>query len=297
MRIFGILLAIIIVIALVYSGVRWIAGEVSFGGFFSGWRNSSTSPEVGLSAEVNGEGEQVTVDLEKPSGIARDIPLGFTAADLSPDFGRVEITSLKRPSSSGTGGGFTLRADTALKESLNITNWKIRANSKKEIVIKGDTSFSPPVNLSQIVLRPRTSAVFYAGVNSVVKNVELNKCTGYLNNVFTLNPKLPNNCPRPDRSEAITFSGDCQDFVRSLSSCEQPTGAELSRFTKPEDLACRELLRNLNYGGCINDYSGNSDFYSYGWRVWTSDRLPFDPKHDRLLLLDENNLIVDEYIY
>ena len=197
----------------------------------------------------------------------------------------------------GAGGRFTLRADFTQGEPVNVTNWKIRANNDKEIVVRGGISSVPPVNLTRMVLRPRTSAVFYADVSSFVKNVELNKCTGYLNKTYNFDPRLPNNCPRPDRSETITFSGKCQSFIRSLSSCEQPTGTELNRFAGIDNIACHEFLEDLNYGNCVKEHSNDSDFYSYGWRVWMSDRLPFDPKHDRLLLFDENNLLVDEYVY
>lgn len=290
MKAFAAILIGILVLIVVYFGVRWLAGELRFEGFLSRQEGASTSTEGVSTVKTSEVSRQITK-------WAVDIPLGFTAAGLSPDFGKVEISSLRRPSSSGTGGGFALRAASALDSLLDVTDWKIRANNKEEILIKGGDSYSPPVNLVQIVLRPRTSAVFYADTNSVIRNIELNKCTGYLNNVFTLDPKLPKNCPTVNRSEIITFSGDCQDFIRSLSTCEQPTSAEINRFSDADNLACREFLGNFNYGSCFSEHSKDSNFYSYGWRVWLDERLPFDSKHDRLLLFDEDGLLVDEYVY
>ncbi len=301
MRIFGIILVIVIVLVLIYSGVRWVANEVGLSGFLSGQRRSSepeeSAPVAKPSASVSRDDEgRVKVDFEKPSGLQEDIPTGFAAADLSPDFGRVEIASVRRPSSWGDGGGFTLRSVSELKDYLDITGWRIKSNNG-EITVKGGASSVPPVNLQRIVLRPRTSAIFYADQQSFVKNVELNKCTGYLNNTYTLDPKLPKNCPRPDRGETIAFSGACQSFVRSLGSCEQPTSSELNRFTGSNNIPCHEFLEDLNYANCVGKYSSDPNFYSYGWRVWTSDEVHFDSQHDWLLLFDENSLLVDEYIY
>lgn len=303
MRIFIIILVIVIAIGAIYSVVRWVAGEVNFSGILS--RNGSTRyTESKLSsnqkpkAEVSRSDEgEIKVEFEKPSGITEEIPEGFESSDLSPDFGKIEITSLRRPTSSGAGGGFTLRSDFTQGDPVDITNWSIQGNDNKEITIRGGISSVPPVNLTRIVIRPRTSAVFYADTNSFVKNVQLNKCTGYLNKTYNFDPKIPNNCPRPDRSQTISFSGECQNFIRSLSACEQPTGSELNRFASVDDIACHEFLEDLNYGNCVREHSNDSDFYSYGWRVWLSDRLPFDRQHDRLLLLDEDNLLVDEYVY
>lgn len=284
----------------IYSIVRWVAGEVDFGTVFSEpsylSRSDSSAPakpSAGVRQEDDG---RVVVGFEKPSGLTEEIPTGFTVADLSPYFGQVEISSVRRPSSLGRGGGFTLQSDFTQESSLDVTEWRIKANDG-EINVRGGVSSVPPVNMARIVLRPRTSAVFYADVNSFVKNVELNKCTGYLNGTYTLNPKLPNNCPRPDRSGIVAFSGECQNFIRSLSSCEQPTSSELNRFTQPSDIACHEFLEDLNYGNCVREYSGDSNFYSYGWRVWMSELLPFDRSHDRLLLFDANGLLVDEHVY
>ncbi|MBI4034189.1 MAG: hypothetical protein HY378_01420 [Candidatus Brennerbacteria bacterium] len=298
MKVFGVILVIIIVLGALYAFVTWVAGKVDFAGVFSrpGAATSTGEPR----ASVRKDDGRATAEFEKPSGLElideKDIPDGFTRVELSPDFGKVEVTSVKRPSSLGKGGGFTLRANSTLKENLDVTNWRIKSN-RGEIAIKGGVADVPPVNLKKIVLRPRTSAVFYADVISFVQNVELNKCTGYLNNTYALSPKLPNNCPRPERSEYISFSGECQNFIRSLSSCEQPTSNELNRFASPNNVPCRRFLESLNYGNCFNKYSGDANFYSYGFRVWMRERLPFDPKHDRLLLFDENGLLVDEHIY
>ena len=299
MRAIGLIIVIIIIIVIVYNGVLWLSNNLSLGEIFYLPSGQSTSSAVETKKQT---APKIRIDtspkISEPtkSSVTVTPPQGFTATDLSPDFGKVEVTSVRRPSSLGAGGGFTLRADFTLGELLDVTGWRIKSNDG-EITIKGSISSVPPVNLARIILRPRTSAVFYTDRQSFVKNVELNKCTGYLNNNYDLNPRLPNNCPRPDRSETINFSGECQSFIRSLSSCEQPTSTELNRFTRPSNILCHEFLEDLNYGNCIREHSGDPDFYSYGWRIWTSDRLPFDRKHDRLLLFDGNNLLVDEHIY
>ena len=137
MRVFGLILVGLIIIVLVYSAVRWLASEISFEGFWLRQERTSTSTESVPTEKTRGTSQ-------KTEKRVIDIPLGFLASELSPDFGKVEISSLRRPSSSGTGGGFTLRTTSALDDFLDITNWKIRSNNKREIAIRGGNSFLPP---------------------------------------------------------------------------------------------------------------------------------------------------------
>jgi hypothetical protein len=223
-------------------------------------------------------------------------PEDFEVSDLSPYFDRVRIASVRRPDRYGIGGEFTVRADASVGSGVDVTGWTI-ASYRGSIVIFGAGAAIGPVNHARIVIRPNTQGVFYAVWSSFVKNVELNACTGYLNERYALSPKLPNNCPRPTRSELVNFPGDCQNFINSLSSCETANPTELNQFSVSRDVACRAFIDTLTYDGCVRRYGDLSNFYSYGWRVWMGTELKFDPFHDRLLLFDATGKLVDEYVY
>ncbi|MDP3974883.1 MAG: hypothetical protein Q8P88_01180 [Candidatus Jorgensenbacteria bacterium] len=223
-------------------------------------------------------------------------PAGFAVEDLSTYYDKVQITSVRRPDRYGIGGEFSIRANNLVSSGVDVTGWEIRSN-RGSITMSGVYAPVGPVNQRRIVISPNTSAVFYAAWSSFVKNIELNACTGYLNDLYSLSPKLPTNCPRSARSELVNFSGECQNFINSLSSCEVPDTIDLNRFTVSRDVACRAFMNNLTYEGCVRRYRDLSNFYSYGWRVWMGTELRFDPYHDRLLLFDGAGKMVDEYVY
>ncbi|KKU93791.1 MAG: hypothetical protein UY26_C0004G0004 [Candidatus Jorgensenbacteria bacterium GW2011_GWA1_48_13] len=300
----AILIGLLIIVAVLYFTGDWVTGQIDFKRVFGPVYNKETAPQIpliepGKSGITTGAGKTESggyyVGFERESPLDQP-PEGFTKEQLSPYYRLLELTSVVRPPSSGFGGRFTIRTASALKEFIDITNWRVRSN-KGEIVIYGAPGGAGPVNQLNIVLRPGTSATVYSIRSSFVKNVELNKCTGYLNKTYSFNPQLPNNCPRPDRSNIYTFSGACQSFILSLSACEQPTGEELNRFSSENDAACREFLNQLNYQNCYNEHSAESDFFRYGLRIWLEQVLPFSSEHDRLLLLDRNGLLVDIYTY
>lgn len=281
-------------VGLVIYGVYYLIAQSSFIELISIPRIFSpfatSSPPVALNRRAE------TPRAEAPIVPTPTPPQGFALHDLSALFKKVRIVSVERPNQYGIGGSFTVQVESAIGSAVDVTGWEVRSNHGS-IAIESAYAPAGPVNQTRIVIRPATSAVFYAAWSSFVKNIELNICTGYLNGTYALSPKLPNNCPRPARSEIVRFSGACQNFINSLSSCEVPTPSELNQYAVSGDTACRAFIDTLTYEGCVKRYGTLSNFYSYGWRAWLGTELKFDRYHDRLLLFDEGSKLVDEYVY
>jgi hypothetical protein len=225
-------------------------------------------------------------------------PSGFTVDQLSPYYGSVRISSFLR---SWFGGTYEvdLYADYSAKSGIDITNWRVRGNSG-EIMIPQAVKKYPPYGFpldADIVVVAGEYVKLFNGSSPIARNLGLNKCIGYMNNIYTFTPSLPNSCPAIDRSEVSTFTGRCQSFIFSLYGCRQPTANELNLFTGYNDEACHTYLERINYRGCYERHAGDSDFFSREWWIWTGGTFPFDRDHDRLLLFDRNGLLVNEYTY
>jgi hypothetical protein len=290
---------VVIFVFLVIYGVYYLITQADFLRLLSIPRiftPFSTSTPPARTSRVTGTSGSGASTINTPAVRTPTPPEGFLADDLSPYFDKVRITSVRRPDRYGIGGDFTVYVDASVSSGADVTGWTVRSH-RGSIVIFGAGAPVGPVNYSRIVIRPNTSATFYAAWSSFVKNIELNACTGYLNDRYSVSPKLPNNCPRPARSELVNFSGGCQNFINSLSSCELPSPAELNQFSVSGDTACRTFIDQLTYDGCVRRSRDLSNFFSYGWRVWMGVELKFDPYHDRLLLFDATGKLVDEYIY
>ena len=228
-------------------------------------------------------------------------PTGFSLSQLSPYYDKVRLESVTRAYDDYySQSQFTLRTDYSLENGVNVTGWKIKGNKGAEIVIPraiGDYGVQGFSQASDILLKKGDYLTVYSGKSPSNQNFRLNKCIGYLNNLYTFSPSLPNNCPSIDRNKIISFSGRCQSFIYSLGTCEEPSSNERNQFTTPEDASCGSFLTALNYGGCYSAHRYETDFFSNEWRAWVNQQFSFDRDHDRVLLYDRNGLLVDEYTY
>lgn len=133
----------------------------------------------------------------------------------------------------------------------------------------------------------------YSNSSAIGVNFRLNKCMGYLSNTNNFIPSLNFNCPTINRSEIINFTGQCQNYITSLNSCQTPApNPPISIY----DYSCKSYLDKLNYGGCFTSHRSDYDFMSNKWYAWSGSQF-LDFQHDRLLLFDRNGLLVAEYTY
>jgi hypothetical protein len=235
-----------------------------------------------------------------PSKPAIVPPPGFTADQLSPYYGQVDISSVSAGTFSNP-GRFSLRSSYSPSGPVNITGWHLKSNNSDLIVPRAAADYDPGGASpdSDVVLGKGEYANFYNAINPIGRNFKLNRCMGYLNATYKFNPVLPNNCPAPYvRSEIISFSGSCQSLILSLSGCSMPNVQQLNNLYTYNDQLCKSyVLDRTGYSGCYRHHRSDSDFFSGEWRIWLSGGMNFDPKHDHFLLLDRNGLLVDEYYY
>ncbi|KKU15571.1 hypothetical protein A3D55_02685 [Candidatus Jorgensenbacteria bacterium RIFCSPHIGHO2_02_FULL_45_20] len=313
MKIFVIVLIIILIVAgVVYSVGRSFKGKINFNNLLL-LRPTSSRPvalQPATGSETNGEnGSKSTSTSAKPDKTAQKAttaepvpPSGFKVADLSLFYKKVSVSGFTRPSyTTSRVGKFTLR--TSLKdgdEPIDITGWKIKGNRGGEVYVpQAIANYTPSASFtnSDIILGQGGSVSVYSNRSALGKNLRLNKCIGYLNNRYLFSPKLPSNCPSIDVKQSVTFSGECQSFLKAINRCEEPSAADKNRFTGPADAECRTFLDTLNYGGCYEKHKLDADFQSKEWRVWLDDEMPFDTQHDRLILFDKSGKVVNEYVY
>lgn len=223
------------------------------------------------------------------------IPAGFKREQLSPYFKKIRISSLSHSSWGSYPAYITLSASLQKEESINITGWRIKGNLESILISQAVEVYDPSGfgQLVDIFLKNYQSVTFYSSFSPISRNFRLNKCTGYLEEIYDFNPSLPRNCPYVNRSEISNFSGACQSYILSLGTCKLPQ-ANLPATLYDEN--CRAFLNNLNYRGCFDRYRLDPDFLSSEWRIWVGRNI-FDPNHDQVLLLDKNNLLVDIYTY
>jgi len=233
---------------------------------------------------------------QKSNTIQITPPTGFSLKDLSPFYKKIKINYIN-PGFYGM-GTISLSADYDLEYSINITGWKIKSNKGELIIPQGVNDYPPSgfTENSDILLEKNGRVSIYNWTSANGRNLRINKCIGYLNNTYKFTPSLP--CSYTNlysRDEITTFSGRCQNYILSLGSCRIPTPQDLNTFSN--EPACRSFLDRFSYSGCYLRLQNSSNFLSNEWIIWIPGFWDFDRNHDRVLLLDKNNLLVDIYVY
>jgi len=302
------ILIILFVLGLILFGASQIFSGKSKPGtiasFFQPGYLDMTGTDVGqkpVSVGPTGGNNNQPEKPEEPQKPKVEPPLGFVESQLSPFYKQVRISGVNPPDYFGdTNSEITISTDN-LKSPVLVTGWIIRANLGGSVEIpRAISDFSPyGVNReSDIILKPGEYIRMYSWKSANGKNFRLNKCMGFLNQQISFSPSLPEECPSIAQDKRIiTFTGACQDFLRSLPSCKLPSANDLNRYTGPNDVECRRIADQYTFGNCYDTNREKPDFFSKEWRTWLNGGMQFDPKHDRLILYDKQGLVVDEYIY
>ena len=227
------------------------------------------------------------------------IPAGFTRGQLSSYFKKVSISSAYASSYSGSPSEIRLYSNLSGSEKIDITGWRIKTNHGEIIIPRAVNIYEPSgfAPEQDIVLSANNYVSIYSNTSPISRNLRLNKCTGYLEDIYDFNPQLPQDCPSVSRSEASYLSGQCQTYIFSLWGCKLP---EVSFYNSlpgtNEGNACRAFLDTINPSTCFQKHRSDIDFLSNEWRVWANQSI-LDLQHDQVQLFDSKGFLVDEYKY
>ena len=187
-------------------------------------------------------------------------------------------------------------------EAVDITGWKIKSNKNEIIIPQAVEIYNPDgsAQASDIILKPGNYVELYSLTSPVNRNLRLNKCVGYLEEIYNFQPiYLSRNCPAFSGSEIRQFSGQCQSYLLSLSACKTPDVNFYNNLPgTDEGNACRAFLQTIGYGNCFRGHRQDADFLSNNWIVWLETQtLNLDSRHDYLRLYDRKGNLVSEYNY
>ena len=232
-----------------------------------------------------------------------------------------EAGSLPPPAGEGAGGAdsalaekLTLSTGSAFAENPNEEYIEIFASSanEKKIVITGLTlgnsrgesfaigegaylPYSGQVNPEQAVaLEPGGRAYVITGPSPIGSSFRLNSCTGYFAQFNSFEPRLREDCPRPeDEANTGGLSSSCLDFIETLPSCRQVVEV-------PEaDNECRVWVSSeINYSKCVERHKPDQDFYKNEWYVYLKRSSEiWKARRETITLRDQQGKTVDSVSY
>ncbi len=188
-----------------------------------------------------------------------------------------------------------LISDGGPGQSVDVTGWSIVSKNGRAFTIgQAQALYSFDGPQSDILLQPGDTLRIFSGA-AIKGNFRMNKCMGYIQDQTSFAPPIPMTCPTTDSRATTDFSSACQDYIASLSACQNPSA---NPPVPPSDDKCFVFLRTLNYDGCVVAHQQDTDFYSNEWWAWIDNKMDsFDPVHDKIQLLDKSGNVVDEYTY
>lgn len=223
-------------------------------------------------------------------------------SEATPLSKRVYISSASLSGYPQTYSRITLYSSLKEGETVDITGWKIKSNKSETIIPKAVEIYDPSgfTPTSDIILKPGNYVELYSLTSPLSKNLRLNKCIGYLGEIYNFQPiYLPQNCPTFSSSETRQLSGQCQSYIWSLGYCRTPAANFYNALPgSGEGNVCREFLQTIGYNSCFRSHKGDADFLSNSWIVWLGQQnINLDSQHDYLRLYDTKGNLISEYSY
>ncbi len=184
-------------------------------------------------------------------------------------------------------GNITLTAGKNNPIGVTITGWKLVFG--KETFEIGEGAHLPhfgAVNTTSfITLGPTDTAVLSLRESPTGYSFRINRCSGYFEQFQDFDPPLVKRCPRPNHAPLAPL---CSVYLERLSACETPL-----TFAPEIPLLCKDPLQLASsYEGCINEHSGDYDFYMGEWRIFLGSGT-LVRRVGRVDLFDSGDALVD----
>lgn len=213
--------------------------------------------------------------------------------------GKVKISGIQSASSYHP-AMITLYISPYKGEAINLTGFKIKTRIGELIIKQGVEIYEPYPTArtnQDIIIKNNVTVYLITDDNPLGtnKNFRPNKCFGYLNNYKFYPSIYTSYCPKPALKDVSHLQPYCQEYILHIPSCSVPDYSNDVKIVF--DMECRNFIDGVfNYRSCINNYSGDKDFFANNWYVYVNQNI-VEPLHDTIYLYDQNGLPVDQYLY
>ncbi|OGZ30259.1 MAG: hypothetical protein A2931_04580 [Candidatus Niyogibacteria bacterium RIFCSPLOWO2_01_FULL_45_48] len=190
-----------------------------------------------------------------------------------------------------------ISADYSNTEPVNISGWRLENRDKDYFIIPKGASlpYTAQVNIQgDIKLSPGEKAIIITGKSPFNTSFRPNICAGYFNRLYEFKPRLPEDCPDPDKEAGVSAQNNaCFSYLKTLSKCQTPN---LSSAPSDVNFACREFVeQRLNYAGCVEAHKNEAEFFSKEWRVYLEqNEEAWSNVRETIKLFDQNSNLIAE---
>ena len=198
---------------------------------------------------------------------------------------------------------FVLSVSQNLRETVEITDWKVFDRDKKisyklpkgvKVLGTSGTQKGTPVKVSG-----GDVVIITSGRSPIGVSFRVNKCSGYRSQFKNFTPSIKTRCPDPiDEFLAhgtVPYTDIvCYEVVDRLGTCTTITNIPSKVSNK-----CRDFLEQVvTERGCVNFHRNDPDFFLPEWRIFLNFKKELWKNENNVLyLLDGENKLVATLVY
>lgn len=224
--------------------------------------------------------------------------------NISPYFGKVKISNVKKPVSSKNYSKpslITLVSKLGKDEKINISGWEIEGKRGKITIPQGIEKYEPYFGSvpGEDIFVKRGDKIYLSSSQNPLgsgKNFRPNKCFGWLTNYYDFPISFSKTCPKLAEEDYSHLDVCCQELIRKTGSCKKPDYSENIKLSL--DSECTSyIMENFNYLSCFNKHLRDYDFLQNSWHIYLNRNIVATDICDTFYLFDQNGLFVDSYEY
>lgn len=184
---------------------------------------------------------------------------------------------------------------------VSLHGWTVESRKSGKIKIP-DAEEIPLIDAATqpIMLSSGGEIIITSGVTTFGRSFRENACTDYFSQNHSFTPSLESCSPIPFDSRNLFdrgYNSECVDFVKNIPRCRIPT-IPYEKSARIGNGCIEHIIDTYGYAGCIARFRDDKTFFKNIWRVFLNQPASlFDTLHDRVILRDNNGLIVDEFEY
>jgi hypothetical protein len=253
--------------------------------------------------------EQIKSTEANIKKLAQNINKETEKIQYSPYYGKIKMSGISGLNNNNPDREYiSLSTNIKKTETLKITGWYLQSNVTGYYTIIGQASLLPfpfTKTESDITLQSGDRVYLTKGFSPIGISFRTNKCTGYFEENRTFTPSLPMKCPRPIDEKLPVFSNvydrndECLNLIERIPRCTTKDSEFIRDLPDTVTSSCKTYMTTqINYNSCIALHFSDTDFPGNEYRIYLGKFGPlWRPKSDKIVLHDQNGLVVDLISY
>jgi hypothetical protein len=254
-------------------------------------------------------GESIKSTEEDIKNLQASVAKEIDKSKRSPYYDKIRMSNISGLNQNDPNEEYlTIFTNIGQNETIKITGWYLKSELTGYFAVIGKAALLPfPSTKTEndVILQQGDTVYLTKGFSPIGISFRTNKCTGYFEEDRTFNPSISLDCPLPKNEKLPTFSSDydsndeCLLLIERIPRCTTINSEFIRGLPDTVSSACKTYMTTqINYNTCVALHFSDTDFPGQEYYLYLNKfGSLWRPLHDKIDLIDENNLIVGTISY